>query len=89
MAQFGVLANLKGQGSPIMQTRLHQPIADADDHLRAHSADEERELALLAQFMRHDSVASLANAIAERIGGRVRGGDLIAAAGLDRGRSDK
>jgi hypothetical protein len=65
-----------------MQTVLHQPTADADDHLRADPADEGRELALLAQFMRHDSVASLANAIAERFGGRMRGGDLIAAAGL-------
>ena len=45
-------------------------------------ADETRELALLTQFMRHDSVASLASAIAERLGGAMRGGDLIAAAGL-------
>jgi hypothetical protein len=71
-----------------MQTGLDQPIADADDHPLAQSADEERELELLAQFMRHNSVVSLANAIAERFGGRMRGGDLIAAAGLDRGRSD-
>ena len=71
-----------------MQTGLRQPIADADDHLRAQSADEERELTLLDEFMRHNSVVSLANAIAERFGGRLRGGDLIAAAGLDRGRSD-
>jgi hypothetical protein len=65
-----------------MQAVLDQPIADADDHLRAQAADEERELALLRQFMRHDSVASLANAIAERLGERARGGDLIVAAGL-------
>ena len=71
-----------------MQTGLRQPIANADDHLRAQAADEERELALLAQFMRHNSVVSLANAIAERFGGRMGGPDLIAAAGLDRGRSD-
>jgi len=45
------------------------------------AAEDESELALLAQFMRHDSVASLAYAIAERTG--VRRGDLIAAAGLD------
>jgi hypothetical protein len=38
--------------------------------------------------MRHNSVVSLANAIAERFGGRMGGADLIAAAGLDRGRSD-
>ena len=68
-----------------MQTGLRQPIADADDHLRAQSADEERELALLAQFMRHNSVVSLANAIAERFGGRMGGADLIAAAGLGPG----
>ena len=54
---------------------------DGYDCLRARAAEEERELALLAQFMRHDSVASLAKAIAERQG--VRSGDLIVAAGLD------
>ena len=58
-----------------------QPRAEGDDRLRARGAEEEAELALLAQFMRHDSVASLADAIAERTG--VRSGDLIAAAGLD------
>ena len=63
-----------------------QPTAEGDDHLRVRAAEEESELALLAQFMRHDSVASLANAIAERTG--VRSGDLIAAAGLDRRRVD-
>ena len=52
----------------------------------ARATEEEAELALLAQFMRHDSVASLANAIAERTG--VRSGDLIAAAGLDPRRVD-
>jgi hypothetical protein len=69
-----------------MRTLPNQPIADGDHHLRARAAEDERELALLAQFMRHDSVASLANAIAERTG--VRGGDLIAAAGLDPRRAD-
>jgi hypothetical protein len=44
--------------------------------------DEEREIELLAEFMRHDSVASLAGAIAERLGGNVRKDDLIARAGL-------
>jgi hypothetical protein len=63
-----------------------QPTADGNDHLRVRAAKEESELALLAQFMRHDSVASLANAIAERTG--VRSGDLIAAAGLDPRRAD-
>jgi len=65
-----------------MRTVLDKPGADADDPIRVHAADEDCELALLAQFMRCDSVASLANAIAERLGDRVRGGDLIVAAGL-------
>jgi hypothetical protein len=56
--------------------------AEGNDRLRVRATEQENELALLAQFMRHDSVASLANAIAERTGG-VRSGDLIAAAGLD------
>jgi hypothetical protein len=58
----------------------------ADGHLRVRAAKEESELALLAQFMRHDSVASLANAIAARTG--VRSEDLIATAGLNRRRAD-
>ena len=72
---------------PIMQTLLDQPTAEQDSRLGAH-ADETCELALLSQFMRHDSVASLANAIAERLGGSVRGGDLIAAADLGPRRAD-
>ena len=65
-----------------MQRLLNQPTAPADNHVRARTAEEEREaLALLAQFMRHDSVASLAQAIAARSGGSMRAGDLIAAAG--------
>ncbi|HEY6521872.1 MAG TPA: hypothetical protein VIZ19_21235 [Roseiarcus sp.] len=63
-----------------------QPRTDGYDCLRARAAEEESELALLAQFMRHDSVASLAKAIAERQG--VRTGYLIAAAGLDPSRAD-
>ena len=59
-----------------------QPTAGLDGRLAAQRADETRELALLAQFMRCDSVASLANAIAERLGDSVQGGDLIVAAGL-------
>jgi hypothetical protein len=66
----------------MMQRLLNQPTAPTGDHLRARTAEEERELALLAQFMRHDSVASLAKAIAARSGGSMRAGDLIAAAGL-------
>ena len=65
-----------------MRTLLEEPKANAENHLRARAAEEESELALLAQFIRHDSVASLANAIAERLGGNARGGDLIVAAGL-------
>ena len=64
-----------------MQTVLDQPTAEADGRLR-QAADEQGELVLLTQFMRHDSVASLANAIAERLGAGVDGGDLIVAAGL-------
>jgi hypothetical protein len=56
-----------------------------DHHHHVRGVDEERELALLAQFTRYDSVASLADAIAKRE--RVRGEDLIAAAGLDPRRS--
>jgi len=63
-----------------------QPRTEGGDRLRARATEEEAELALLAQFMRHDSVASLANAIAKRTG--VRRGDLIAAAGLDPRRVD-
>jgi hypothetical protein len=63
-----------------------QPKAEGENRLRARAAEEEAELALLAQFMRHDSVASLADAIAKRTG--VRSGDLIAAAGLDPRRVD-
>jgi hypothetical protein len=44
---------------------------------------EQDELALLAEFLRHGSVAALAGAIAKRLGGRARGADLIARADLD------
>jgi hypothetical protein len=50
--------------------------------------DEERETALLAEFKRHDSVASLAGAIAKRLGGKDRDADLIAGAGLGPTRGD-
>ncbi|HEY1885071.1 MAG TPA: hypothetical protein VGG86_03345 [Roseiarcus sp.] len=70
-----------------MRTVRNQRTADQDEPLRIRAAEEERELALLAQFMRHDSVASLADAIAELTG--VRRGDLIAEAGLDPRRADK
>jgi hypothetical protein len=67
-----------------MRTLLDQPTPEADNDLCRYAAEE--ELALLAQFLRHNSVASLANAIAKRKG--VRSGDLIAAAGLDPSRID-
>jgi hypothetical protein len=70
-----------------MRTVRDQPTADRDEPLRIRAAEEERELALLARFMRHDSVASLADAIAELTG--ARGGDLIAEAGLDPHRAGK
>jgi hypothetical protein len=69
-----------------MRTVRSQPTADRDETRRVRAAEDERELALLAQFMRHDSVASLADAIAELTG--VRGGDLIAEAGLDPRRAE-
>ncbi len=65
-----------------MQRLAKKPTAAANRPFLARTADQERELALLAQFMRHDSVASLAKAIAARSGGSMRAGDLIAAAGL-------
>ncbi|HZZ25333.1 MAG TPA: hypothetical protein VFE60_23485 [Roseiarcus sp.] len=71
-----------------MQRLLNQSTAPADNHPRARTAEEERELALLAQVMRHGSVASLAKAIAARSGGSMRAGDLIAAAGLGPNRSE-
>jgi hypothetical protein len=71
-----------------MQRLVDQPAAAANKHRLARSADEERELALLAQFISHDSVASLAKAIAARSGGSMRARDLIAAAGLGLRASD-
>jgi hypothetical protein len=47
-----------------------------------YAADEQSELALLAEFTSHDSVAALAGAIARRIGGAVRDEDLIGCANL-------
>jgi hypothetical protein len=61
-----------------MQTELKPRPADPDGGVRAAS-NEER---LLAEFMRHNSVASLAGDIADRLGADARGEDLIAAAGL-------
>ena len=44
--------------------------------------DEALENRLFAEFVGHGTVASLAGAIAGRLGGRVRDADLIAEAGL-------
>ena len=70
-----------------MRIVRNQPTPDREETPRVRAAEEEREMALLAQFMRHDSVASLADAIAQRTG--VRGADLIAEAGLDPRRADR
>lgn len=51
----------------------------------ASSVDDDAELALLAEFMRHDTVASLAGAIAERLGDNVLDKELIADADLGSG----
>jgi hypothetical protein len=81
MAQFGT-PRISGSWAPIMQRLVDKPTAAASKHFLARAAEEEREVALLAQFMRHDSVASLAKAIAAGSGGSLRAEDLIAAAGL-------
>jgi hypothetical protein len=73
---------------PIMDRPCKPPTAHADSCLRARTVEERRELCLLAQFTRHDSVASLAKALAACSGGSMRAGDLIAAAGLGLNRID-
>jgi len=50
---------------------------------------ERRELALLEEFNRSDSVAALAGAIAARLGRKARSEDLIAEAGLAAARRDR
>jgi hypothetical protein len=65
-----------------MQTEVKRRNADSSGSAGSPAHDESRELALLAEFMRARSVASLAGDIAERLGADVRGADLIAAAGL-------
>lgn len=61
-----------------MQTELKPQSTRAP----SKATDERSELALLAEFMRADSVAALAGDIAERLDADLRGDDLIAAAGL-------
>ena len=50
---------------------------------RNGAGEDARERALLAEFLRNRDVASLAGAIARRLGGRVRETDLIEGAGLE------
>jgi hypothetical protein len=69
-----------------MQTELKPRSADSAGGAPSKATDERSELALLAEFMRADSVAALAGDIAERLGADLRGDDLIAAAGLVRNR---
>ena len=65
-----------------MQIELQRPVADQARPAGSKTSDERRELTLLAEFMRHKSVASLADDIAGRLGVDGRGQDLIVAAGL-------
>jgi hypothetical protein len=65
-----------------MQTELKPRPADLARRASVEAANERSELALFAEFMRAESVASLASDIAERLGADARGDDLIAAAGL-------
>ena len=71
MAEFASSRNSKGQRTPTMQTELKRQTTDASIGTPLPAIDETRELALLAEFMRHDSVASLAGEIAERLGANV------------------
>ncbi len=65
-----------------MRNNLKREPPVAIGRYRRDATDERRELALLAEFNRHDSVASLAGAIAARLGGNAREEDLIACASL-------
>jgi hypothetical protein len=81
VAIFGV-PQIRESADATMQTELKRLTAEAAGRFRSPVTDERRELALLAEFMRHDSVVSLAGEIAERLGAKVRGNELIAAADL-------
>jgi hypothetical protein len=69
-----------------MQIELKRRRAEAAGRAGSDATDERSELTLLAEFMRADSVTSLAGNIAERLGAGARGDDLIAAAGLGQNR---
>ena len=66
-----------------MQKRSRRETFVSTPHRGGVVQHDESEIALLAEFMRHDSVASLAGAIATRLGGKARQADLIARADLD------
>jgi hypothetical protein len=66
-----------------MQKRLRGKTFVAARPAKGAALHDEHELALLAEFVRHGSVASLAGAIAKRSSGRTKGADLIARADLD------
>ena len=66
-----------------MRKRFKRETIAATRRSSRRAANEQAELALLAEFMRHNSVASLAGAIAARLGGNVRETDLIARADLE------
>ena len=82
MAIFGARQIKKASGRRPCKLNSNDGPPIQHGRLRSRATDETRELALLAEFMRHDSVASLANEIAERLGANMRGKDLIAAADL-------
>ncbi len=63
--------------------KKRRPLVLAHRDAEVRSIDDRRELALLAEFVRHDSVAALAGEIARRLGANVCDKDLIADAGLD------
>ena len=86
MAQFGHGANLRVRDCRSCEQCWASRKGTEPTIFASRATEDENELALLAQFMRHDSVASLAKAIAERTGARSQ--DLIAAAGLDLRRAD-
>ena len=69
-----------------MQIELKPRPAETAGRAGREATDEMSEVALLAEFMRAESVTSLAGRIAERLGLGARGDDLIDAAGLSRNR---
>jgi len=71
-----------------MRDTLKRKLRVAGSSDAGRPADDDGELALLAEFIGHDTVASLAGAIAERLGGEALDKDLIADAdlGSSRGR---